>query len=60
MVVDDYVYHGVNYRDDPNIVLSEGEGFNNELGKEDKFTLLLVFFYVFVILLYIDVFLCVA
>jgi hypothetical protein len=59
VAVDDYAYHGVNYRDDPDMVLPEGEGFNDELGKKDKFTLFLVFFIMFfVILLYIDVFVC--
>jgi hypothetical protein len=56
VAVDDYAYHGVNYRDDPNMVLPEGEGFNDELGKKDKFTLFLVFLDVFVILLYIGCF----
>jgi hypothetical protein len=31
VVVDDYVYHGVDYHDDPDMVLPEGERFNMSL-----------------------------
>jgi hypothetical protein len=43
VAVDDYAYHDIDYRDDPDMVLLEGESFNNEFGKKDKFTVFLVF-----------------
>jgi hypothetical protein len=42
-VVDDYAYHGINYHDDPDMVLLEGEGFSGDLSNKDKFALFLVF-----------------
>jgi hypothetical protein len=52
VAIDDYAYHGVDYRDDPDMVLPEGERFNDEFGKKDKFSvyIFLVFLMFFVIL----------
>jgi hypothetical protein len=43
VAVSDYTYHEVDNRDDPDMVLPEGERFNDEFGKKDKFTVYFVF-----------------
>jgi hypothetical protein len=52
VVIDDYAYDGVDYRDDPDMVLPEGERFSDEFGKKDTIFSIFLFyiFNVFVIL----------
>jgi len=47
VVVDYYAYHFVDYRDDSDMVIPEGERFRDEFGKKNKFTVFLVFFIFF-------------
>jgi len=41
--MDEHVYHGINYHNDMNMVIPEGEGFKDDLGKKYTFALFLVF-----------------
>jgi hypothetical protein len=43
MAVNGYVYHDVDYCDDPDVVLPERERFNDEFGKKDNFIVFFVF-----------------
>ena len=43
MVIYDYAYHGVDYSDDPDMVLPEGERFNDEFNKKDNYSVYIFF-----------------
>jgi hypothetical protein len=52
LMIDDYGYMGINFRNDPDLVLPEGEDWDVALGKKNMLSLLpvVMFFEVFMIL----------
>jgi hypothetical protein len=43
VAIDDYEYYGVDYHDDPDMVLVKGERFSDDFGKKDKIFSIYIF-----------------